>query len=71
MKHIESKSKTTNRLTTKINKINSVNRLQKFVADCYNSLGNIIKISNKRIKINNKYVNDMVYYFDLSKNPQI
>jgi hypothetical protein len=35
-------------LTKKIEKLDSVNSIQKFVADCYNSFGNIIDYKSKR-----------------------
>jgi len=37
------------RLINSINKITNTNRLQKFMADCYNNLGNIIIVNKKRI----------------------
>ena len=53
---IESKKKLINRMINKINDINYNDQLQKFVSDCYNSLGDIISYDTKKIKlvINNK-----------------
>ena len=61
---IESKSKLLNRITIKINKIKYHDQLQKFVCDCYNSFGNIIKYDAKaKYKtINKKKIKRIKYY---------
>lgn len=55
---VESKTKLTKRITNKINKINYYDQMQKFMADCYNSFGNIIEYQSKFIQetTNNKRI---------------
>lgn len=54
---MESKVKLTKRITAKINNIKYYDQLQKFMADCYNSFGEIIKYKIKRES------NRMLYIF--------
>ena len=49
----ESKNKTIGFILKKYKKINSLNRLQKFIADCHNAIvPNIVEIISKRNRIN-------------------
>jgi len=62
-KNRESKSKTIKSIKNKIDLINKLNNLQKFIAECYNYIcDNTIKISTKRIKIKNNIV--IIYLFN-------
>ena len=51
-------------LKTKINKIDSINKLQKFIADQYNTFGSVIGITSKRQMI--KGERDTYYSFQLN-----
>ena len=51
-KNLESDKKTTDKIKNKINSIQKINLLQKFVADCYNQIcHDIIKVEYKRTNI--------------------
>jgi hypothetical protein len=59
----ESKNKTILNINNKIKKINNMNKLNKFVADCYNLVSkNYIKISIKRIKISRHIVKNLYIF---------
>ena len=51
-----SKNKNIKALTKKFDKIESVDQIQKFIGDCYNSFGEIIDIDKKRIQQVIKYI---------------
>ena len=53
---IESRKKLETRYKSNINKIKYNDQLQKFVADCYNSLGDIV---NYDIKTHDKIINNI------------
>ena len=50
-------------LTKKFDKFESIDQVQKFIADCYNSFGEIIDINKQLIKRTIKYIN-----FDINNN---
>lgn len=56
-----SKKKLIELYQTKIQNIDSFNKLQKFLADAYNSFGNIIQYTTKRLRING--IQQTIYYF--------
>lgn len=64
----ESKQRRLTRLIAKINKLDNTNKIQKFVADCYNSFGNIIKIKiiRKSVRINNAIRKIQNYFFEIN-----
>lgn len=63
-KNNASKERIIKLLKNKINSINDLNSLQKFVADCYNGIiENIIKFELKKIYIKRKYINT-IYIFN-------
>ena len=48
---ISSKFRILSQYQTKINKINSNDRIKSFMADCYNMLGDIITVTSKVVRI--------------------
>ena len=63
-----SKYRLSKRLISNINKITTFNRLQKIVADCYNSLGNVIICNLKQIKKNNERTRVYKFYYPQIEN---
>jgi hypothetical protein len=55
----KSKKELKNRYKEKINNIENISDLQKFMMGCYNSFGNIMKVKYKKIRI--KETNDYEY----------
>ncbi len=61
-KNDEWKNKTIKNLNKKINSLNTINRIQKFIADCYNHISDrIVYVKKKIVKINN--IKTTIYLF--------
>ena len=66
-----SKSRTYKSIKYKIEHITNLNLLQKFVADCYNTIcDDVVKIIKKRVKIN-QHKENKLYSFIININIKI
>jgi len=63
--YIGSKNKTTARILHKINGITYNDQLQEFIAECYNTFGELIEYTSKKVKtVSQKIISSRVKYSD-------